>query len=75
VLAYWNERDEDEYLVLLPRSARPTRLPWGMPKLKKMAARYKPDTFHHDAVAAEAAKDLTGEEILRALRGPVSPPP
>ena len=49
VLAYRNEREEDEYLVQLPRSIPLIRLPWGPLKLKRMSARYKDDTFDHSA--------------------------
>ena len=47
VLAYWNERDEDEYIVDLPRTLTLQRLPWGPTELKSMAGRYKPDAFDH----------------------------
>jgi len=49
VLAYWNERGEDEYLVDLPRNLTLHRLPWGPVQLKSLAGLYKPDTFDHDA--------------------------
>jgi len=49
VLAYWNEREEDEYLVDLPRTLTLHRLPLGPAQLKSLAGLYKPDTFDHDA--------------------------
>jgi hypothetical protein len=47
VLAYWNEHDQDEYLIDLPRTLTLQRLPWGPAELKSMAGRYKPDAFDH----------------------------
>ena len=47
VVAYWNERDEDEYVVDLPRTLTLQRLHWGPAELESMAGRYKPDTLNH----------------------------
>jgi hypothetical protein len=65
VLGYWNEREEDEYLVQIPRGTQLIRLPWGPVKLKRMSARYKKDTFDHRAARA---RGLTQAEILRTLK-------
>jgi len=65
VLAYRNEREEDEYLVQLPRSIPLIRLPWGPLKLKRMSARYKDDTFDHSAKHGWGS--LTKAEILAVM--------
>jgi hypothetical protein len=57
VLAYWNERDEDEYLIDLPRTLTLQRLPRAPAELKSMAERYKPDTFHHTTPQVFAQHD------------------
>jgi hypothetical protein len=41
MLAYWNEREEHEFIVDLPRTVVLQRLPWGPAELKSMAGRYK----------------------------------
>ena len=42
MLAYWNEHEEHEFIVDLPRTAILQRLPWGPAELTSMAGRYKP---------------------------------
>src|SRR5437867_4963410 len=69
VLAYWNEREKDEYLVQLARSIPLIRLPWGPVKRKRMAARYEEDTFDHSA--KRGPRGLTKAEI-RSVGAPTS---
>jgi hypothetical protein len=49
VMAYWNEREEYQYIVDLPRTVSLQRLSWGPAELKSMAGHYKPDSLDQAA--------------------------